>query len=89
MANSDQSKYRAERANKVRARRSRQLSTLRTAIKKLRKGLLEKASKENLATLLTSACTMLDRAVTKRLVHANHAARVKSRLNAQVKLEAA
>ena len=51
MANSDQSKYRAERADRVRARRSRQLSTLRTAIKKLRKGLLEKASKENLAEL--------------------------------------
>tara|TARA_B100002019_G_C21150256_1_gene537863 strand:- start:472 stop:741 length:270 start_codon:yes stop_codon:yes gene_type:complete len=89
MANSKQSKYRAERADRVRERRRRQLAAMRTEIKKLRKALADDTQKELLGTLYAAACKTLDCAVTKRLLHANRAARVKSRLNAQVKLAAA
>lgn len=89
MANSKQSKYRAERTDRVRERRRRQLAAMRTEIKKLRKALAENTKKEVLSGLYAAACKTLDCAVTKRLLHANRAARVKSRLNTQVKLVAA
>lgn len=85
MANSPQARYRAERANRVRDRKSKQLSSLRTGIKKIRKAVEAAASKDTLTPLLRSASTMLDKASSKGLIHANKASRLKSRLNSLVK----
>ena len=86
MANSPQARYRSERAERVRDRRSKQMSALRTSIKKIRKAAETSSSKDTLTTLLRGASTMLDKASNKGLIHANKAARLKSRLNSLVKL---
>ena len=85
MANSPQARNRAERANRVRDRKSKQLSSLRTGIKKIRKAVEAADSKDTLTPLLRSASTMLDKASSKGLIHANKASRLKSRLNSLVK----
>lgn len=51
-------------------------STLRTAIKRVRQA----ASAEEARELLPKATALIDRAATKRLLHPNRAARIKSRL---------
>ena len=85
MANSPQARYRAERANRVRDRKGKQLSSLRTGIKKIRKAAEAAESKDTLTPLLRNASTMLDKASSKGLIHANKASRLKSRLNSLVK----
>ena len=89
MANSPQAKYRAERADRVRDRKSRQLSTFRTAIKKLRKAITESSAADTLNSLLRSTISIIDGAASKGLIHSNRANRLKSRLNSSVKKAAA
>ena len=85
MANTSQSRYRAERADRVRDRKSKQLSALRTSIKKIRKSASTSSGKEALTSLLTSAISKIDKASGKGLIHSNRASRLKSRLNKLVK----
>ena len=75
------------RTNAVRAARNRHdRSRLRTALKKVRQA----ESADAAAGALNDACSLLDRAARKRLIHPNKAARTKSRLVAHVRsLEAA
>lgn len=84
MANSPQAKKRARQAEKARLHNMSQRSTLRTAIKKTLKSV---ASNDAAAaqTSLKEAVTLTDKAVNKGLIHANKAARIKSRLNQKVK----
>lgn len=64
-------KSRAENARN-RARRSR----IRTAVKKVRSA----GNAEEAQAALREAIVLLDRAATKRLIHPNRAARIKSQL---------
>ena len=84
MANTASAKKRAKQAEVRRVRNFSQKSTLRTALKKVLKAV--QAGDKATAQAAHKAVTVIaDRAVSKKLIHANHAARIKSRLNARVK----
>lgn len=84
MANSPQARKRARQAEKHRQRNAAQRSTLRTALKKVLKALRAgDATAANAA--YKAAVPVIDRAAGKGLIHANKAARHKSRLNARLK----
>lgn len=84
MANSPQARKRARQSEKARLHNMSQKSTLRTAIKKVLKSVQsgEKAAAE---AAYTCAVKLTDIAANKNLLHANKAARIKSRLNQKVK----
>ena len=84
MANSPQARKRARQSEKARIHNMSQRSTLRTAIKKILKSV---AANDAAAakTALVEATVLADKAVSKGLIHANKAARIKSRLNQKVK----
>ena len=74
------------RTSAKRAARNRQVrSRLRTAIKKVRQA----DSPEAATSALREAASLLDRAASKNVIHANKAARAKSRLTALVSVMAA
>ena len=84
MANSAQARKRARQATKQRAHNMGLRSTLRTAIKKVRKAIgagdkaaAQAAFKENQS--------IIDSIADKRIVHKNTVARYKSRLSAAIK----
>ena len=78
MANIASSKKDARRSA-VRAARNRSLrSSVKTKVTRFRRGAAEEA--ENLDQLAVTAVAALDRAVAKGVLHANNAARKKSRL---------
>jgi small subunit ribosomal protein S20 len=84
MANSAQARKRARQATKQRAHNMGLRSTLRTAIKKVRKAIgagdkaaAQAAFKENQG--------IIDSIADKRIVHKNTVARYKSRLSAAIK----
>lgn len=78
MANIASSKKDARRSA-VRAARNRSLkSSVKTKVTRFRRGAAEEA--ENLDQLAVTAVAALDRAVSKGVLHANNAARRKSRL---------
>ncbi|MFT4719734.1 MAG: small subunit ribosomal protein S20 [Candidatus Azotimanducaceae bacterium] len=83
MANTPQAKKRARQAEVRRAHNASQRSAMRTAIKKtiaaLGSGDYDVANSAYLA-----AVPVLDRAVSKGIIHANKAARHKARLNVKV-----
>ncbi|MFT4634019.1 MAG: small subunit ribosomal protein S20 [Candidatus Azotimanducaceae bacterium] len=83
MANTPQAKKRARQAEVRRAHNASQRSAMRTAIKKtiaaLGTGDYEVANSAYLA-----AVPVLDRAVSKGIIHANKASRHKARLNVKV-----
>jgi small subunit ribosomal protein S20 len=83
VANTPQAKKRARQAEVRRAHNASQRSAMRTAIKKtiaaLGSGDYEVANSAYLA-----AVPVLDRAVSKGIIHANKAARHKARLNVKV-----
>lgn len=84
MANTAQARKRARQAEKHRQRNAAQRSTLRTAMKKVLKAAA--AGDQTGATeAYKKAVPVIDRAAGKGLIHANKAARHKSRLNARVK----
>ena len=58
-------------------------SSLRTAIKKLHSA-IEQGNEENLQSLYSETVTIIDKSVQKGIIHANAAARNKSRLAARV-----
>ncbi|ESQ09000.1 MAG TPA: 30S ribosomal protein S20 [Chromatiaceae bacterium] len=84
MANSAQARKRARQAEKHRQRNAAQRSTFRTAIKKVLKAIRigDKAAADD---AYKAAVPIIDRSAGKGLIHANKAARHKSRLNARIK----
>ncbi len=84
MANSAQAKKRARQAEKSRQLNASQRSEMRTTIKKVLKA-LDSGDKALAETAYKAAVPALDKAARKGLIHANKAARTKSRLNARIK----
>ena len=84
MANSPQARKRARQAEKRRQQNAGQRSMLRTSIKKVIKA-IETGDKEAASSAFKQAVPVIDSMVGKGMIHANKAARHKSRLNAQVK----
>ena len=84
MANTVSAKKRAKQAVVRRDRNFSQKSTLRTAIKKALKA-IQGGSKTEAQTACKEVSKLADSAAGKRLIHANKASRLKSRLNAKVK----
>ena len=79
MPNSISAKKSHRQSLKRRARNRSQRSALRTAVKKVREAVAN-GETEQAASLLTAATRKLDQAAAKNLIHANKAARTKSRL---------
>lgn len=84
MANSKQARKRIRQNETRRLLNKSQRSKMRTLIKNLRAAIA--AQDADLAkTAFISAVSGIDKAVSKGLIHANTAARYKSRLNTRVK----
>ena len=81
MANTAQARKRARQATKQRAHNMSQRSTLRTAIKAVRKAILA-GDKAAAAQVFQSSVSVIDRIADKKIIHKNKAARHKSRLSA-------
>ncbi len=79
MPNSISAKKSHRQSLKRRALNRGQRSALRTSVKKVRAAVANGES-EKAASLLTAAAKILDQAAAKHLIHANKAARTKSRL---------
>ncbi len=84
MANTAQAEKRARQAEAQRAHNMSLRSTLRTAIKKVRKAVAA-GDKRVAQSLFQSATCTIDRIADKKIIHKNMAARTKSRLSAAVK----
>jgi len=84
MANTIQAKKRAIQADVRRQRNFSQKSTIRTAVKKVLKA-IQSTDKTMASTAYHTVVKLTDKAVNKKLIHTNHAARIKSRLNAKLK----
>ncbi|OMG53900.1 30S ribosomal protein S20 [Azonexus hydrophilus] len=84
MANSAQARKRARQADKQRAHNASLRSTLRTAIKSVRKAIVagDKAAAQN---VFQQSVSVIDRIADKKIVHKNAVSRTKSRLSAQIK----
>ncbi len=78
----------AEKALKVAEKRrivnKRNLSTMRTYIKKLRKAIENGEEKETVKTMLMKTVSIIDKTVKKGAIKDNTASRYKSRLSKQV-----
>ncbi|MFP6702621.1 MAG: 30S ribosomal protein S20 [Planctomycetaceae bacterium] len=79
MPNSISAKKSHRQSLKRRVRNRGQRSALRTSVKKVRDAVANGES-EQAASLLTAAAKKLDQAAARNLIHANKAARTKSRL---------
>ena len=84
MANSPQAKKRARQSEKRRAHNASQRSTVRTYIKRVLSA-VEAKDAETASGALVLALPMIDKMVTKGIMHKNQAARHKSRLTKKVK----
>jgi small subunit ribosomal protein S20 len=84
MANTAQARKRARQSTKLNAHNSSQRSTLRTAIKAVRKA-IEAGDKAAAATVYQTSVATIDRIADKKIIHKNKAARHKSRLAAAIK----
>lgn len=84
MANSAQAEKRARQAEKRRQHNAARRSMMRTHIKKVIKA-IRAGDKAAAAEAYKEAVPVVDRAANKGLIHANKAARHKSRLNAHIK----
>jgi small subunit ribosomal protein S20 len=84
LANSAQARKRARQAEKHRQRNAAQRSTFRTAIKKVLKA-IDAGDKAAATDAYNAAVPIIDSSAGKGLMHANKAARHKSRLNAHIK----
>jgi small subunit ribosomal protein S20 len=88
MANSAQARKRARQAEKQRAHNASLRSTLRTAIKKVRKA-IEAGDKAAAQAVYQQSVSVIDSIAHKRIVHKNKVSRHKSRQSAQIKALAA
>jgi len=84
LANSPQALKRARQAEKHRQHNASRRSALRTYIKNTLKAIAT-GDKEAAAAAFKLAVPIIDRAAGKGLIHANKAARHKSRINARIK----
>lgn len=84
MANIASARKRARQAVVRNAHNSSQRSTLRTAIKAVRKAIAA-GDKTAAAKTLQASQSIIDRIADKRIVHKNLASRAKSRLAAAIK----
>ena len=84
MANSPQARKRVRQANKARRQNASQRSMVRTYIKRVRAS-VEAKDVDGAKAALSAAIPVIDKMVTKGILHKNAAARQKSRLNAAVK----
>ncbi len=84
MANTSQARKRVRQANKARVRNASQKSVFRSSVKKVLKAISEK-NKDQSSQDYRKAVSVMDKLVTKGLLHKNKAARHKSRLNKQLK----
>lgn len=84
MANSSQARKRARQAEKRRLQNASSRSMLRTSIKKVVKA-IQTGDKQAASQAFKDAVPTIDSAAGSGMIHANKAARHKSRLNAQIK----
>ena len=84
MANSPQAKKRARQGEDRRQHNMAQRSEMRTAVKKVINA-IDAGEKEVAAEAYKAATRQLDVMADKNIIHANKAARHKSRLNAHIK----
>lgn len=84
MANSAQARKRARQAIKRKERNASQRSTVRTYIKKVIAAVSSNDS-EAAKSALVQAIPVIDKMVSKGILHKNQAARYKSRLHGKVK----
>ncbi len=84
MANSAQAIKRARQAELGRQRNASQRSQLRTSIKKV-VAAIRAGDRDSAASAYTAAVPLIDKAASKGLIHANKAARHKSRLNQHIR----
>jgi small subunit ribosomal protein S20 len=87
LANTASAKKRAKQAVVRRERNFSQKSAMRTAIKKVLKA-VQGGDKTAATASYKEVIKLADKAVNKKLVHANKAARIKSRLNQRIKATA-
>ncbi|MCK5859056.1 30S ribosomal protein S20 [Abyssibacter sp.] len=83
MANSAQARKRAKQAKVARERNMSQRSMTRTSIKKVVNA-IESGDKDAAQAAYTAAVPVIDRMARKGLLHANKAARHKSRLSKRI-----
>ena len=83
MANIASAKKRARQAENNRLRNKSAMSAMRTAIKKVLVA-IEAGEKDAAQAAYDSAASIIDRVKQKGMIHANNAARKKSRLNKRV-----
>lgn len=84
MANSPQSRKRARQAETRRQRNASQRSMVRTSIKKVRSAIAS-GDANAAAEALDAAVPVIDRMAQRGILHANQAARHKSRLSAGIR----
>lgn len=84
MANSAQARKRARQATKRRAHNFSLRSSLRTAIKRVKKAILA-GDKTEAQKVYSESVSVIDRIADKNIIHKNKAARHKSRLSAAIK----
>ena len=84
MANSAQATKRARQAEIHRQRNASQRSNMRTAIKKVVTA-IETGDRDSATQAYAAAVPVIDSAAGKGLIHANKAARHKSRLNQHIR----
>ena len=84
MANSAQAIKRARQAEKRRQRNTSQRSTMRTSLKKVIAA-INAGDREAASLAYAAAVPVIDSAASKGLIHANKAARHKSRLNQHIR----
>lgn len=84
MANTAQARKRARQAVKLNAHNASQRSTLRTAIKAVRKA-IEGGDKTAATQVFQASISTIDSIADKKIIHKNKAARHKSRLAAALK----
>lgn len=84
MANTAQARKRARQSVTLNAKNSALRSRYRTAIKAVRKAVLV-GDKAAALEIFKSSVSVIDKSVSKNIVHKNTAARNKSRLSAAVK----
>ncbi|MBS0352220.1 MAG: 30S ribosomal protein S20 [Proteobacteria bacterium] len=81
MANTAQATKRAHQSQARAEHNGAQRSRFRTAVKNLRKNIESKNHQEIDAKDFQATVSIIDKSVTKGLIHPNKAARLKSRLN--------
>ena len=85
MANSAQARKRARQATVTNKHNASLRSTLRTAVKQVRKAIAAGDKAAAAATTLKTSQAVIDRIADKKIVHKNLASRTKSRLAHAIK----